>query len=72
MIENRSDADYILENLSEYTLHDHASVFILKAHESNRLQVMILENRLSFDLCFRVLNAFTAPGKHPEISLVIE
>ena len=72
MIENRSDADYILENLSEYTLHDHASVLILKAHETTRLRVKILENRSSFDLRFRVLNAFTEPGKHPEISISVK
>ena len=49
MIENRSDADYILENLSEFTLHDHASVLILKAHETTRVRVKILEKRSSFD-----------------------
>lgn len=72
LIENQSDADYILENLSEYTLHDHASVIILKAHETTRIQVKLLQERSTFDLRFKVLNAFTEPDQHPEISMTVE
>jgi hypothetical protein len=71
VIENISDADYILENLSEYSLHDNASVFILKAHEASRIQVKTIESLDSFQLKFRVLNAFDTPGTHPEISVSI-
>ncbi len=72
LIENHSDADYILKNLSEYTLHNHASVFTLKAHETTIIQVKTLEELSSFSLQFKVLNAFTAPGMHPEISITVE
>ena len=70
-IKNHSDADFILENLSDYTLHNKASVFVAKAHETTRIQVKTLEAMDSFDLKFRVLNAYTAPDQHPEISYTL-
>jgi histidinol phosphatase-like PHP family hydrolase len=70
-IENHSDADFILENLSDYTLHNKASVFVAKAHETTRIQVKTLEAMDTFDLKFRVLNAYTAPDHHPEITLTV-
>jgi predicted metal-dependent phosphoesterase TrpH len=72
MIENKSDADFILQNLSEYTLHNKASVFILKAHETTRLEVKTIETISPISLRFRVLNAFTAPREHPEIAISVE
>jgi hypothetical protein len=71
-IHNHSDADYILENLSEYRLHNQAKVFTLKAHESTTLQVKTVEALESFEMQFRVLNAFASPENHPEIKFVIE
>lgn len=72
MIENHSDADYIFENLSEYNLHNQASVFVIKSHETTKIQVKTLEILSSFNLQFRVLNAITSPGKHPEISILVD
>ncbi len=71
-IHNHSDADYILENLSDYRLHNQAKVFILKAHESTTIQVKTVETLDSFELRFSVLNAFSTPDTHPEIKLVVE
>ncbi|MEN8155324.1 MAG: Sb-PDE family phosphodiesterase [Bacteroidota bacterium] len=71
-IQNNSDADYIIENRSEYNLHNLADVFILKAHEQTLVQVKTVEKLDSYILRFAVLNAITAPGEHPEIELVIE
>lgn len=65
---NHSDAGYILENLSDYNFHNKAPVFILDAHASLVLQVKTPDKPENFQLKFRVLNAFTAPGAHPEIS----
>jgi len=72
MIENISDADYILENQSEYTLHNQSSVFVLKSHETTKIQVKTIEVLESFDLTFSVLNATTAPGEHPKIQIHIQ
>jgi hypothetical protein len=72
LIHNHSDADYILENLSDYRLHNQAKIFILKAHESTTIQVKTVETLDSFELRFSVLNAFSSPDTHPEIKLVVE
>ena len=72
LIHNHSDADYILENLSDYSLHNFAPVFILKAHETTSVQLKTLETLPSFELKFRVLNAYTGADKHPEIKLLVE
>jgi hypothetical protein len=71
LIENRSDADYIVENHSDFNLHDHARVFVLKANETTMVQVKTLEKLDAFELRLRVLNAFTAPDQHPMITLRI-
>jgi 3',5'-nucleoside bisphosphate phosphatase len=70
-IHNLSDADYILENLSPYSLHNFASVFILKAHETTTVMVKTHKTLDSFELKFRVLNAFISPENHPEISIKV-
>ena len=71
-IHNHSDADYILENLSEYTFHNFPSIFILKAHETTTLMVKTLKSKDTFELTFRVLNAYTAPDAHGEITLTVQ
>ena len=71
-IKNHSDADYILENQSDYSLHNKAGVFVVKAHETTVLQVKTVEPMDSFELSFRVLNAFSGPDSHPEIILLVE
>jgi len=72
LIHNHSDADYILENLSDYRLHNQAKVFIVKAHQITPIQVKTVETLESFELRFRVLNAFSSPDTHPEIKLVVK
>lgn len=71
-VENQSDAAYILENLSGYTLHNMASVFVLPAHKTTSISVKTLDVLHPLELRFRVLNAFTTPDKHPEIVLRVE
>ena len=72
VIHNHSDADYVLENISVYALHNFAPVFTLKAHESTTLMVKTLESLESFELKFRVLNAYVGPEEQAEINLIIE
>ena len=71
-IHNHSDASYILENRSEFSLHNFGSVFTVPAHESISIQVKTKEELESYQLRFGVLNAITAPGEHPEIILEIK
>ena len=71
-IHNHSDADYILENISAYSLHNFAPVLVLKAHETTTVQVKTLENLDSFEMKFKVLNAYSEADEHPEIKLLVE
>jgi hypothetical protein len=71
VIDNHSDADYILENLSEYRLHTQAKVFMVKAHQKTTIGVKTVETLESFELRCRVLNAFSGPDTHPEITLLV-
>ena len=71
-IHNHSDADYILENVSAYTLHNFAPVFTLKAHETTAIMIKTLEQLDTFEMKFKVLNAYTEEDMHPEIKLAVE
>ncbi|MEZ5038938.1 MAG: Sb-PDE family phosphodiesterase [Saprospiraceae bacterium] len=71
-IENLSDANFILENLSPYTFHAHGDVLELKAHSTTTLEVKTVTRLESVELTFRVLNALLAPKKHPVISLMVK
>ncbi|MEQ6119951.1 Sb-PDE family phosphodiesterase [Reichenbachiella sp. MALMAid0571] len=68
-IENISDAEYVLENLSDYTLHQHADIINLKPNAATVLEVKTIEILDSFSMKFKVLNAVDAPKSHPEINL---
>lgn len=71
IIENNSDAPFILANESKFTFHADGDVIMIKPHTAITLQVKTLETLKSFELPFTVLNAVTAPKKHPKITLKI-
>ena len=71
-IYNQSDVDYILENLSEYTLHTTANVLTLKAHETTEIMIKTLGRKAPYYLKFKVLNAFVAPKKNLEFELNVK
>ncbi|MCP3931799.1 MAG: PHP domain-containing protein [Bacteroidetes bacterium] len=71
-IENLSDANYILANHSQFSLHAHADIVSIPAHETTVLDIKTLERLDSFELEFEVLNAVTAPKEHPMIQLSVK
>lgn len=71
-VENRSDADFHLQNLSDYTLHANADFLTVPANGVTTLQIKTLEEKDSINLSFQVLNAVTAPKEHPVIELEVE
>ena len=70
-IENVSDATFLLENLSDYTLHRNTNILTIPAHESVTLQLKTIEQIEQFTIAFKVLNAVTAPKTHPNVSFDI-
>lgn len=71
IIDNHSDVDFILENLSPYTLHRHTNLVTVKAHEKITLEVKTLDLKDTFNLKFRVLNAVIAPNEHPVVTIPV-
>jgi len=68
---NQSDADYILENVSDYSFYAHGDIVTIKAHDHLVLEVKTLQKLPSFTLKFKVLNAIIAPKTHPDITLQV-
>ncbi len=68
-LENISDADYILENLSGYGFHTQAKVFTVRAHTTEKIQVRTIEKLDEVKLKFKVLNAFTSPDEQVEVEV---
>lgn len=69
IIENKSDAPFILKNKSKYGLHNYADYLTLQPNSSTEVQVKTITNIDAFELVFEVLNAVSAPGEHPEIKI---
>ena len=68
-LKNASDASFILLDEGEYRFHHGADVVVLHPNTTTKLQVKTLEQLEAFDLTFRVMNAVTAPGEHPVLTL---
>ena len=70
-IANHSDAELILRNTSDYTLHESANLVTLPPHGATDINVKTLESPALITLSFEVLSALTAPGTHPSIDLEV-
>lgn len=71
-ITNHSSSKYILENQSDFTFHQEPNVLTVEPMSVKVLNIKTLERMDSVEMPFEVLNAVTAPGQHPQISLDIE
>jgi 3',5'-nucleoside bisphosphate phosphatase len=72
LLRNDSDAEFVLFNTSEYTLHEHAGLVVLNPNGTTKIQVKTKEQLPVFNLSFDVLNCVTAPGKHPGLQLSVK
>ncbi len=70
-IQNNSDAEYILENTSDYLLHNNADIIIIAPQHKTVILVKTKQQKESFNLSFNVLNAVVAPKKHAHIQMEI-
>jgi hypothetical protein len=71
-IKNNSDATLLLKNTSDYTFHRNGDIIQIPPHSSLTLEVKTKEVMDSFDLSFQVLNAVSAPGTHPSVTLTFQ
>lgn len=68
---NDSDAEYLLLNESDYTLHDEFGVIQLAPNAETTISVKTLTQLDEFTLRFQVLNALSAPGEYLQINLPV-
>jgi hypothetical protein len=67
-LKNNSDADFIMENKTKYTLHRNPDVFTVKANSTTALEIKTIDKLDKMDLIVKVLNAVTAPKTHPVVT----
>jgi predicted metal-dependent phosphoesterase TrpH len=70
-LQNNSDADFIAQNLSGYTLHQNGPVMNIKPQASTELQIKTLEVKESINLKLRIFNALVAPETYVEIDIPV-
>ena len=71
VIENNSDAEYLLHNLSDFTFHANIDIITIHPNSTTTIQVKTKEQIQAFELKFKVLNAVTAPKVHPDIIIPV-
>jgi hypothetical protein len=67
-IENHSDANFLLENRSDFTFAGNSDVIELKQHATARLGIKTGTRLKRIKLHFKVLNALVKPGENAEIT----
>jgi hypothetical protein len=70
-IENVTSCEFVLQNKSKYTFHEHADVITLKPGEKTTIMVKTVSKLTSVELPFEVLSAVNAPKSHPVVTLVV-
>lgn len=65
---NESDAPFLLRNRTDYTFHDVAGIVTVAPRSTTTVRVKPGERVPRFELTFEVLNALTAPNRHPQVT----
>ncbi len=72
VLENTSDARFILQNLGDYTFYRNSDIIEIQPNSDLYLGVKTKKKLQKFDLTFSILNAVIGPKKHPKITLQIK
>jgi len=68
-IENHSDAEFQLRNLSQYAFYYNSSLIKLPPNSTSTLAVRTVKRASDISLKFEVLNTYVAPNQHAQITL---
>lgn len=71
-LRNLSDCDMLLQNESGFTLHNEAGIVSVHGKETAEVLIKTKERLKSVELPFKVLNAYTAPGRTAILTLKVE
>lgn len=72
IISNNTGVRFLLENLSDYTLHANAHVIEIAPRGETTLFIKTIEKLDSLEMKFRVLNGIIAPKTHPEVAIKVK
>jgi len=67
VLENISSCNFILQNLSQYTLVENTDLIEIEGKSTITLQFKTKEKLSQFDWSFKALNAVNAPNSHPTL-----
>jgi 3',5'-nucleoside bisphosphate phosphatase len=70
-IENITSSEFLIQNKSKYTFHEHADVITLKPGEKTVVMIKTINKLTSVELPFEVLSAINAPKSHPTVMLQV-
>ena len=68
VLENVSSCNFILQNLSQYTLLESTDLIEIEGKSTITLQFKTKEKLTQLDWSFKVLNAVNAPNSHPTLN----
>jgi len=71
-LENKSDVEYILSNVSQYDFYSHDDLLVLKPNQETTFSVMPREKLKEIELKMEALNVTTKPDHHPVITFTIK
>jgi hypothetical protein len=67
VLENVSSCNFILQNLSQYTLLENTDLIEIEGKSTITLQFKTIEKLTQLDWSFKVLNAVNTPNSHPSV-----
>ena len=71
-IENKSDSEMILKNISKYTLSQNTDSFHVDAHSKKIIEIKTLVKLKEMNLAFKIQNAYIEPSKNPKVSFFVK
>ncbi len=68
VVENKTKAEFILKNRTNYTFHNNNDILTIKPGDKNVIEIKTKQRVSHMKMEFEVLNGVNAPGKHPVVS----
>ena len=71
VLANNSDAPYVLRNQSTYDFYNNTDLIMIPPHGEAIIDVRTIDKKRKFEMQFEVLNALSAPAKHPIFTILV-
>jgi len=68
VIENKTNAEFILQNRTGFTFQNSNDIITIKANDKNAIEIKTRQRVSNVKLSFEILSAVNAPNSHPLVS----